>query len=233
LEKVCEAAIALQCPVRSAVVFDFDGTILDTETPEFEEWRAAFRERGQDLGLDVWERSLGTVGAFDPCAHLAELTGETFDHDALSRSVHARHKARCAAQPLLPGVGDRLREARALGLGTAVASSSASDWVEGWLVHHGIRDLFDTVCTRDHVARVKPAPDLFSLAAARLRVQPLRCVVFEDSPNGLRAARAAGMRAVAIPNPLTRHLPLEDADLVLASLADHSLHEILHRLGVS
>lgn len=216
--------------MAAAIILDFDGTILDTETPEFEEWRAAFRERGHELGLDVWQHSLGTVGAYDPCAHLAALTGEALDREALTRDVYARHKVRCERQPLLPGVVDRVHEARAAGLGTAVASSSASAWVDGWLRHHGIRDLFDVVCTRDHVARVKPAPDLFLLAAARLGVPASRCVAFEDSPNGIRAARAAGMRCVAIPNPLTCELPLGDSDLVLGSLADHSLAEILARI---
>lgn len=214
-----------------AVLFDFDGTILDTETPEFEEWRAAFRARGHDLTLEVWQHSLGTVGAYDPCADLADLTGGPLDHDALRREVYARHQTRCEAQPLLPGVVDRAREARAAGLGTAVASSSLSEWVEGWLARHGIRALFDAVCTRDEVRQVKPAPDLFLLAAARLGASPAECLVFEDSPNGIRAARAAGMKCVAIPNPLTRHLPLGEADLVVGSLADHSLAEILGRLG--
>ena len=214
-----------------AVLFDFDGTILDTETPEFEEWRSTFRARGHDLGLDVWQHSLGTVGAYDPCAHLADLTGTPFDHDALRQEVYARHQTRCEAQPLLPGVVDRLREARAAGLKTAVASSSLSEWVEGWLARHRIRDLFDAVCTREQVRQVKPAPDLFLLAATRLGVAADQCLVFEDSPNGISAARVAGMRCVAIPNPLTRHLPLGEADFVVESLADYSLAEILSRLG--
>jgi len=215
----------------AALILDFDGLILDTESPIFEEWRATFRARGHDLGLDVWQDSVGTVGAYDPCAHLAALTGAEFDHEALRQEVNARHRIRCEAQPLLPGIVDRAREARAAGLGTAVASSSLSSWVEGWLARHGIRDLFDVVCTREQVRQAKPAPDLFLLAATRLDVPPHLCVVFEDSPNGIRAARAAGMCCVAIPNPLTRFLPLGEADLVLDSLAGHSLAEILERLG--
>ena len=181
----------------------------------------------------MWQHSVGTVGAYDPCAHLADLTGVPLDHEALRQQVYARHQTRCEAQPLLPGVVDRVREARAAGLKTAVASSSLSEWVEGWLARHRIRDLFDAVCTRDQVAQVKPAPDLFLLAAARLGVAPEECLAFEDSPNGIRAARAAGMRCVAIPNPLTRHLPLGEADLVVESLADHSLAEILRRVRPS
>src|SRR5262249_56690123 len=100
---------------------------------------------------------------------------------------------------------------------TAVAWSSTGGWVESWIEHHGIRPLFDAVCGRDDVARVKPAPDLFLLAAERLAVPPARCVVFEDSPNGMRAARAAGMRGVAVPHPLTRELPLPHPHPLLAS----------------
>jgi beta-phosphoglucomutase-like phosphatase (HAD superfamily) len=137
---------------------------------------------------------------------------------------------RCEALEL-PGVRDRVDEGRAAGLKTAVASSSSTlAWVEGWLERHGIRALFDTLCTRDQVERVKPAPDLFLLAATRLGVAPERCVVFEDSPNGIRAARAAGMRCVAVPNPVTCALPMEGADVVLTSLGDCMLAEILGSL---
>jgi beta-phosphoglucomutase-like phosphatase (HAD superfamily) len=123
-----------------------------------------------------------------------------------------------------------LREARVLGLGTAVASSAPETWVEGWLARHGIRTLFDCVCAREHVERVKPAPDLFLLAASRLGVTPASCVVFEDSPNGVKAAHAAGMRCVVVPNDVTRPLPLPDPDLVVDSLAGQTLAALLERL---
>jgi HAD superfamily hydrolase (TIGR01509 family) len=214
----------------AAILFDFDGLILDTETPLFEEWGAAYRTRGFELTLDLWQHSLGTKGGFDAGAHLAGLVKEPFDGEALRGEVHARYRARCETQPLLPGVVEVLAEARALGLRTAVASSSSVGWVEGWLSRHGIRSLFDAVCGRDDVERVKPAPDLFLLAAERVGVEPGRCVVLEDSPNGMLAARAAGMRCVAVPNGLTRALALPAPDLVVESLAEQSLASLLERL---
>lgn len=224
------AMVASSVDDFSALILDFDGLILDTETPIFEEWQSEFRRRGHTLGLDVWQHALGTHGTYDPCTHLASLVEETFDHDALRLALRDRIMPRCEGQPLLPGVAERVREARAAGLHTAVASSSSSVWVEGWLERHAIRDLFEIVCTRDHVERVKPAPDLYLLAARRLEVAPAACVVFEDSPNGIRAARSAGMRCVAIPNPVTSGLPLDAADVVLPSLAGIRLSEILDRL---
>ena len=137
----------------------------------------------------------------------------------------------CEGRPLLPGVETLLRDAMALGLGRAVASSSSCGWVEGWLRRHGIRDLVDVVVARDDVRKVKPDPELFLLAASRLGVAPAACVVFEDSPNGMRAALAAGMRCVAVPNALTRPLARPEVDLVLDSLAERPLAQVLEALA--
>lgn len=215
----------------AAVVLDFDGLILDTETPIFEAWRTAFRRHGQELSLLDWQHALGTNGGFDPMARLVDLAGGALDREAVLRGVQEANRAACDAQPLLPGVVPLLAEAEDLGLGRAVASSSSRAWVEGWLTRHGIRERVPVVCGRDDVARVKPAPDLFLLAAQRLGVPASSCLVFEDSPNGMRAARAAGMRCVAVPNALTRQLPLPDPDLVLASLAERPLRLILAALA--
>ena len=218
-------------PRLLAVVFDFDGLILDTETPLFEAWQEAYRRKGYELRLSDWQHALGTHGGFDPVSHLRGLLGDGVGIAVVEQEVRARYRARCDTLPLLPGVREILTDARAAGLGTAVASSSTRGWVESWIERHGIRPLFDAVCGRNDVARVKPAPDLFLLAAERLGVPPARCVVFEDSPNGMRAARSAGMRCVAVPNPLTRELPLPDPDLVVDSAADLPLAEIARRLG--
>jgi HAD superfamily hydrolase (TIGR01509 family) len=147
--------------------------------------------------------------------------------------VKAANARACAGLPLLPGVEALLRQAKQAGLQRAVASSSSCGWVDGWLGRHGIRDLLDVVVARDDVCKVKPDPELFLLAASRLRVAPAGCLVFEDSPNGMRAALAAGMRCVAVPNALTRTLPRPKVDLVLESLAERSLAEILAALDAS
>jgi HAD superfamily hydrolase (TIGR01509 family) len=214
-----------------ALLFDFDGLILDTETPILEAWQAAYRRHGQELGIELWQHALGTANGFDPFAHLCRLSGTAIAQEALLAEIQEQNWAHCERQELMPGVLSVVTAARTAGLRTAVASSSSVGWVERWLGKHGIRDRFDTVCGRDHVARVKPAPDLYILAAERLGVAPGGCLVLEDSPNGIRAAHAAGMRCVAVPNALTRQLSLPDPDLVVSSLAERPLSDMLAAVG--
>jgi HAD superfamily hydrolase (TIGR01509 family) len=214
-----------------AVIFDFDGLIIDSETPLFDIWARIYAERGQQLSMDEWQHALGTQGGFDPYTHLATKLAEEVDRASLAAYVTDEHWRLCGEQPLLPGVRERLVEARDLGLGAAVASSSPSAWVQPWLDTHDLMPLLQAVCTRDDVRKVKPAPDLFLAAAARLGVPAAECLVFEDSPNGIRAAHAAGMRVVAIPNTLTRTLPLPDPHLTLGSLDELTLPAILERLA--
>jgi HAD superfamily hydrolase (TIGR01509 family) len=221
-----EAALSID-----AVILDFDGLIVDTETPIFEAWRGAYERRGQTLGLEQWQHSLGTHGGFDAHEHLESLLGEPLSREELKHEVRAVSARMSEGRPLLPGVEALLGEARELGLARAVASSSSCGWVEGWLARHGIRDMLDVVVARDDVTNVKPDPELFLLAARRLGVAPARCLVFEDSPNGMRAALTAGMRCVAVPNALTRPLSRPDVDLVLESLDERPLASVVHAVS--
>jgi HAD superfamily hydrolase (TIGR01509 family) len=216
-----------------ALVFDFDGLVLDTESPIFDIWREVYGEYGQQLHLDEWRHALGTVDGFDPIARLETLSRRSLDRDALTTAVRERHYEACSSLPILPGVSDLLASARALGLKTALASSSPGEWVRHWLDRHLLNDRFDVVCVREDVRRVKPSPELFLLAARRLDVSAEDCIVFEDSPNGVRAAREAGSACVAVKNKLTGALDLSSADLVLNSLAEVSLAELLFRLNRS
>lgn len=206
-----------------AVIFDFDGLVIDSETPIFDIWTEIYREHGGRLTLDDWRHALGTHNGFDPYAELLRQTGVALDRGVWVPRIRDEHWRRCQAEPLRPGVLDRLVEAGATGLPAAVASSSGREWVGSWLEHHRLAPHLGAICSRDDVARVKPAPDLFLLAAERLGVPPEACVVFEDTPNGIAAARAAGMWAVAVPSPMTRTLEFPAPHLTISSLAEISL----------
>jgi len=226
-------------PVR-ALLFDFDGLIVDTETPALQSWQEIFAGYGVTLSVHDWAATLGANAGFDAHAHLVELLRErdpqlAANVNAARATILARRQARkdalSANQSLLPGVAALLAEARAADLPCAVASSSSRNWVEGWLHRLGIRDYFATVVTADDVAATKPAPDLFLTAAARLGLAPADCLVLENSPNGIRAARAAGCPVVAIPGAISGQIPLPPADLVLPDLTHTSLAALRELFG--
>lgn len=217
--------------VFRAVIFDFDGLVIDSETPIFDIWAEIYRDHGGTLTLDHWRHALGTHDGFDPYAELERQTGARLDRTIWVPRIREEHWRRCETEPLRAGVAERLAEARTRGFPAAVASSSSHEWVGPWLERHNLRSALDTVCTRDDVERVKPAPDLFLLAAERLGIAPADCVVFEDTPNGIAAARAAGMWAVAVPSPMTRMLEFPSPHLTLSSLAELDLNGLSDALG--
>jgi len=212
-----------------ALIFDFDGLILDTETPALESWQAIYAEHGQELTLDRWKDALGRSPGhgFDAFTHLLALVGRPLDRATVLKDRFARKYALCEPLALLPGVLHLLDQAGKRGMSCAVASSSDRAWVEGWLRRHAIFDCFNCVRTADDIVHAKPAPDLFLSAAECLGMQPADCLVFEDSPNGVLAARAAGMRCVAVPCALTAQVSMPPVDLLLPTLDALPLAEIL------
>lgn len=212
-----------------ALIFDFDGLILDTETPEFESWREVYREFGHDLALETWGQIVGGVAAsdFHPLSHLQMLTGRDLTPFNLPVRVSEQNLARIVTLPPLPGVPGMLDAARRLGLRLAVASSSPHHWVDGHLARLGLSHFFQVVKCAEDVSRTKPEPELFLSALDALGVRPPEAVVFEDSPNGVKAARRAGIFVVAVPNPVTAQLQIVGENLRLQSLADLSLEALL------
>jgi HAD superfamily hydrolase (TIGR01509 family) len=206
-----------------ALIFDFDGLILDTETCTYEAVVEIFAEHGEVLDAAWWRSILGTADHPHWTEQLAAQLGEPVDRAALVARREARRLPVIEALAACDGVADLLDAADAAAVPAAVASSSASGWVVPHLERLGLRHRFRAVVTRDDVggnnARTKPAPDLFLVAAAALGADPARCVVLEDSPNGIAAGRAAGMAVVAVPGPVTRPLDFGAADRVVDSLA--------------
>lgn len=220
----------------NALIFDFDGLVLDTETPEVEVWQDIYREHGHDLPVEEWSKTIGGYGisTFDPAAHLSGLTGR--DAAPLRADYRLRADTLIHAKPLQPGVLDLIHDGRRHGLKLAVGSSSPHSWVDTHLARLGLLHYFDKIICSDDVGpgRTKPNPDIFLEALNQLRVQKEAAVIFEDSPNGVKAARTAGVFVVAVPNPLTARLGVRNAgaNLTVNSLAELSvdtLRELLSR----
>ncbi len=220
-------------PIR-AFLFDFDGLILDTELASRAGWELLYREHGHELPADLWASLVGTHGGWDPMTHLEELVGRPLEREALNERRYAHELALIEAEELRPGIAEYLAAARRHGLRRAIVSSASRRWVDAHLERLGQAVGWDAICTVDHDSeRAKPAPTLYLEALELLGVRPEEAVAFEDSPNGVRAAKAAGIFCVAVPNEVTRDLGLEEsgADLVLGSLADLPPDELLARFA--
>ena len=220
-------------PLRG-VVFDFDGVILDTETPLVKGWADVFSGYGcPPLTPVEWGTAIGTATRLDPVAILVDRAvrvGQVVDAVAARRAGRQAVGQLIAAEVVRPGVQAWLDEADRLGLATAIASSSPAAWVEGHLERLGLRRRFQVLaCHRPGVA-AKPAPDLYLEACAGLGVDAGEAMAVEDSPHGIAAAKAAGLRCVAVPNELTGQLDLGRAELVVEGLAEVGLAEVLDRL---
>ena len=210
-----------------ALVFDFDGLILDTEEPVYRSWLEVYQAHGEELPFERWVQIVGsTTTGFHPQHHLEERLGRPLPKEVLDRRI-GRRTEMILAKAVLPGVVQHLDAARDLGLKLGVASSSTREWVAGHLARLGILDRFECVRCRDDVEHAKPEPDLYLAVLECLGVQASEAVAIEDSPNGVSAAKRAGMRCVAIPNSITARLDLTAADVTLTSLADVSLRELL------
>lgn len=222
-------------PLR-ALIFDFDGLLVDTESPSYEAWREPFTERGVDLAMDRWLQVVGTHDAdFDPLAELERLTGEAVDdRDELEAGIRERFEQLAHDEPCRPGVLDLLDAASEAGLTLAVASSSRSRWVESHLERLDLRDRFAAVVGRDLAGwNAKPAPDVYLEALRRIDVSARDALALEDSAHGVASALAAGLSVVAIPNPVTRHLAFDAKVTVVEGFDSLTLDDLQthHRAG--
>jgi len=214
------------------LLFDFDGLLIDTETPSRLAYEELYREHGHELPLDKWATLVGTIGAeFDPDAHLEELVGRPLDHVALAERRRAREFELSDLEDLRPGIEDYLAGAADRGLKTAIVSSSNTDWIERHLQRLERSNGWDAiVAANGDVARAKPQPDLYVEALDALGLRPEEAIAFEDSVNGIRAAKGAGVFVVAVPNSITETFALDEADLLVASLEDLRLDELIDRV---
>jgi HAD superfamily hydrolase (TIGR01509 family) len=211
-----------------ALLFDFDGLLYDSETSAYEVWRELYAEHGAEFPRELWQQQVmgrppGSSG-FDPLEHLEALASPGLDPEATEADRH-RRRDELFPHALIDGAGELLARARAHGILTAIVSSNHRERIEEHLARAGQEADFDAIVTADGDAeRGKPRPTLYLEALEVLGVPAERAVAFEDSPNGVRSAKAAGLHVVAVPNWLTEGAAgLEQADEILTSLADYAL----------
>ena len=184
-----------------------------------------------DLSFEKWATIIGTAeGGFEPLGELEARLGRAVDLEAVATRRRQREMELIALQPVLPGVLDYLEDARRLGLRLSIASSSSWAWVEGHLSRLELLAYFDCLHTSDDVSLTKRDPDLFHSALATVELEAGQVIAFEDSPNGILAAKRAELRCVAVPNGLTTQLDLSLADRRLSSLIEISLPRLLQEL---
>lgn len=221
----------LQTPLQG-ILFDFDGLILDTETPIFQAWKEKFKEHGKELLLVEWAEILGKstdhlgpievfLNEFPEESKRAEITQEVKQTEL--ELVHQKRP--------LPGVEDLIIKAKERGLMLGIVSSSDQDWVHSHLKRLGLMEYFDHTSCADEVEIAKPNPELYNLGLKKTGLAREKVLVLEDSPNGVLAAKRAELFCVAVPNQLTIQLPFDndggEPDLVLASLLEFPWDELM------
>lgn len=201
----------------AAVIFDLDGTLVDSESALITAQMAVFTRHGHKVDAALFHRLIG-VDDNGSRAILAQALGDGIDFAALEAEIkqHVRSRFKAEGVPLRPGAVALLDRLSGMGMPMAVATSSRAESAAFKIGHSGLAHHFRAVVSRDDVEDAKPAPDPFLLAAKLLGVEPGQCLAFEDSDIGARSAKAAGMTVVQVPDMLpTRG---EDADLVAPDL---------------
>ncbi|MEM9015387.1 MAG: HAD-IA family hydrolase [Verrucomicrobiota bacterium] len=210
-----------------ALLFDFDGLILDTEVPVYEAWRHNYEAHGYDLPLETYVQCVGSnFHRFDPKAHLDGLVDEEIDWSYWDTKREKTAYDLTLELAPFPGVVPLLEEARARAVPCVVASSSPRSWVEDHLGRLGLLPFFTATRCLDDVAAAKPAPDLFLAAAEIAGTNPAEALVLEDSRNGLIAAQRAGIDCIIVPNRITQGLDFDGASAVLETLEGVTLSKL-------
>ena len=182
--------------------------------------------------MQIWGQIVGGAGTsdFEPTRHLESLLGHPIDRNAITQLARHLCDQAILLEPVLPGTINLLEAAKNKAYKLAIASSSHHDWVDNHLKRLGLFDFFEAILCAEDVICTKPDPGLFLAALSALNVLAREAVVFEDSPNGILAAITAGIFTVAVPNPLTAQLGVDQADLVIKSLDEVSLDDLKTRL---
>lgn len=211
-----------------AIIFDFDGTIIDTETAWYVAFRDAYQKHGVDLTLEQYSQCIGTsLHSFNPYEYLKTDLNLPIDLAEFRKSVQDHHSRLMELEELRPGITQWLQAAKKHGLKIGLATSSTRAWIEPFLDRLDIRAYFECVKTADDVEQVKPDPALYEQALTCLGVAAHETIAIEDSPNGSEAALRAGLYCVLVPNAITKFLTFKEVHHTSDSLEHVNIKEII------
>lgn len=209
--------------VLEAVIFDMDGTLVDSERVSQEAWKRAARDLGIELPGELIHSFIGRTAHSVHALMVEHLGGD----DELAKECFRLHLVHfdqiCeTGLTLMPGAREALDELHAAGYPLALATSTYRSKAIPRLDRFGLRDMFASITTGDEIENGKPAPDIFLLAAERMGVAPARCAVIEDSHNGVRSGHAAGAQVFMVPDMVP---PTSEIEGMCAAVLE-SLHEL-------
>ncbi|MCL1630737.1 HAD family hydrolase [Sporolactobacillus sp. CPB3-1] len=210
-----------------AIVFDFDGVILDSERIMYLVTQNLFHRYKVELPLSIWSQAIGTQHGFDSISYLEEHAQVKIDRKAFREERNALFNRLVDEEEVLPGVRSILEQAKALGMKIGLATSSRGDWPRRHLKRFGLSDYFMSIKSWDDVQRVKPDPALYLQSLESLDVAPKEAIAIEDSFNGSLAAKRAGMYCIVVPNAVTKQMPFGHVDGCFNSLQDVSLDKLI------
>lgn len=213
-----------------ALLFDFDGTLWDSEETVLMAWQEIYAEWGHQVPLELFATRIGTMGGADLLEELERLTGRTFDREQLTQRRRARRTELLRQLQPRPGIVEYLEEAGRRDIKVAIVSTDERAYILSGLEWLGLQDRWTFICCADgDPTRAKPSPVLYVEVLEQLGLAPNEAIAIEDSPNGIRAAKGAGIFCLAVPNSVTATYDLTEADLVAHSLLDLPLDELLRK----
>jgi|SRR5690625_962019 len=213
------------------IIFDFDGLIIDTETPQYKAFNDVFLEHEAELPLSIWQEEVGTASKFNSFDFLESQINRKVNQEELQKKTRRKINHELDNAPVREGVVAFLHEAQKLSLKIGLASSSNYTWINKHLKRVGLHHYFDCIKTSDDVEKVKPDPALYIKTAKCLGLTPDQCLVFEDSANGAQAAKAAKMKCVVVPNEITTTMDFCKVEYRLNSMTERSLSFLLKMLS--
>jgi HAD superfamily hydrolase (TIGR01509 family) len=219
-------------PKIKGIIFDFDGLIIDSETPAFHAWQRLYKTYGLTLRKEEWVDVIGWSSKDrDPMHDLARLVGEGFEETKAKQRVRKWEEELLAEEEVFPGVRELIRAAEEAQLKLGIASSSSRRWVQGHLERLGLYEPFEAIICSDDVSHAKPDPEIFRLAVEALGLNHDQVIVLEDSPAGVLAAKRANLFCIAVPNQMTKHLSFQldghQPDMQIDSLNGLRLNKFL------